>query len=79
MINNVGQAVIATDLQGKVTFWNNAAERLYGWSPSEAIGQNIMDLTPAQQSNEQATEIMQKLSEGKTWVGEFYVKRKDGS
>lgn len=79
LINNVGQAVIATDLQGKVTYWNNAAEKIYGWTSAEAIGQNIIHLTPAQQSNEQATEIMKQLSEGKTWAGEFHVKRKDGS
>ena len=79
LINYVGQAVIATDLLGKVTYWNNAAEKIYGWSNSESIGQNIMDLTPARQSNEQAIDIMQKLSAGKTWAGEFHVKRKDGS
>ncbi len=79
LINNVGQAVIATDLLGKVIYWNKAAEQIYGWSSSEAIGKNIVDLTPAQQSNEQADELMQKLSTGKTWAGEFQVKRKDGS
>ena len=79
LLNNVGQAVIATDLTGKVIYWNNAAEKIYGWSTSEAIGQNIMDLTPARQSNEQAIKIMDKLSTGKTWAGEFYVKRKNGS
>jgi len=79
LINNVGQAVIATDLLGKVTYWNNAAEKIYGWSSSEAIGQNIVDLTPARQSNEQAIDILKKLSSGKTWAGEFYVRRKDGS
>ncbi|MDZ7796973.1 MAG: PAS domain S-box protein [Candidatus Marinimicrobia bacterium] len=79
LINNVGQAVIATDLQGKVTYWNKAAEKIYGWSSSEAIGQNIMDLMLAQQTMEQGIDIMQKLSEGKTWAGEFLVKRKDGS
>ncbi len=79
LINNVGQSVIATDLQGKVIYWNNAAEKIYGWSSSEAIGESIMNLTPAQQSKEQAIDIMQQLSEGKTWAGEFYVKRKDGS
>ena len=79
LINNVGQAIIATDLLGKVIYWNHAAEKIYGWSYSEAIGQNIIHLTPAQQSNEQAIEIMKKLNEGKTWAGEFLVKRKDGS
>jgi PAS domain S-box-containing protein len=79
LINNVGQAVIATDLLGNVIFWNNAAKRIYGWSPDEAIGQNIVNLTPARQSSEQAIEIMKYLSEGNTWSGEFEVQRKDGS
>lgn len=79
LLNNVGQAVIATDLQGTVIYWNHAAEKIYGWSTSEAIGQNIIDLTPARQTKEQAIHIMKKLSAGKTWAGEFQVKRKDGS
>ena len=79
LLNNVGQAVIATDLAGVVIYWNSAAEKIYGWSPAEAIGQNIAMLTPAMQSGEQAIEIMKKLSTGKTWSGEFDVKRKNGS
>ena len=77
LLNNVGQSVIATDLPGKVIYWNNAAEKIYGWSPSEAIGESIMDLI--QPSEEQATDIMKTLSAGNTWAGEFGVKRKDGS
>jgi PAS domain S-box-containing protein len=79
LINNVGQAVIATNLLGKVIYWNNTAEKIYGWSASEAIGENIINLTPTQQSNDQAIEIMKELSTGNTWAGEFYVQRKDGS
>ena len=79
LLNNVGQAVIATDLTGVVIYWNSAAEKIYGWSPAEAIGQNIVMLTPAMQSGKQAVDIMKKLSAGKTWSGEFDVKRKDGS
>ncbi|HCT93564.1 MAG: hypothetical protein A2X19_01760 [Bacteroidetes bacterium GWE2_39_28] len=79
LLNNVGQAVIATDLTGVVIYWNSAAEKIYGWSPDEAIGQNIVMLTPAMQSGKQAVDIMKKLSAGKTWSGEFDVKRKDGS
>ena len=79
LINNVGQAIVATDLQGTVIYWNNAAEKIYGWLSSEAIGQNIIHLTPAQQTKEQAIDSMQKLSMGQTWAGEFLVKRKDGT
>ena len=79
LLNHVGQSIIATDLSGNVIYWNNAAEELYGWSSVEAIGQNIVKLTPAQTTAEQATEIMKELSGGNTWSGEFLAKRKDGS
>ena len=79
LLSNVGQAVIATDLSGKITYWNNASEKIYGWSPAEAVGQNIMSITPTQSTREQAAEIMKKLSEGESWSGEFLVKGKDGN
>jgi PAS domain S-box-containing protein len=79
LLNNVGQAVIATDLSGNVIYWNNAAEKIYGWSSVEAIGQNITSLTPKQSTRKQVAEIIKKLSAGDSWKGEFLVKRKDGS
>jgi len=79
LLNTIGQAVVATDLNGLVTFWNAAAEKIYGWSQEEALGKSIVELTPAQQSREQATEIMEQLKKGESWSGEFRVQRKDGS
>ena len=79
LLNNVGQAVIATDTKNNVTYWNNAAEKIYGWSSQEAIGQNIINLTPTQATEEQYDEIIKEISEGHTWSGEFMIKRKDGT
>jgi PAS domain S-box-containing protein len=79
LVNAIGQAVIATDAEGNVSFWNRFAETLYGWSAEEAIGRNIVDLTPADISRQQAAEIMTRLQSGETWRGEFTVQRKDGS
>lgn len=79
LLSHVGQAVIATNLNGNVIYWNKAAEEIYGWSSDEAMGQNIVELTPIDLKKEHAKEIMKDLSEGKSWSGEFLVKRKDGS
>lgn len=78
LLNAVGQSVIATDMNGIVIYWNNAAEKIYGWSAGEVMGKKIVDVTPAQQSKEQAIEIMEELSKGNFWSGEFLVQRKDG-
>lgn len=79
LLDKVGQAIIATDNDGIIIYWNKAAEQIYGWLATEAMGKNIIDLTPTQQNRESAVEIMKALSKGNSWSGEFLVKRKDGS
>jgi PAS domain-containing protein len=56
--NAIGQAVIATDIEGRVTYINAAAEQLYGWSSAGAVGRNIVDITVPEMSLSHANEIM---------------------
>ena len=79
LLEAVGQAVIATDPQGKIIYWNQAAEEMYGWSAKEVMGCSIMEVTPSEELMEQAETIMTELMAGKSWSGEFVVQRKDGT
>lgn len=79
MLDSVGQSVIATDLQGRIIFWNNVAEALYGWSESEVIGRNIVETITFKGYEPEADRIMESLRNGERWSGEFKVKHKDGS
>lgn len=79
ILNSLQQAVIATDLEGNIEYFNKAAEKLYGWTASEVLYRNIMDITVPQMSAKAAEEIMENLSEGQDWEGSFCVQRKDGS
>lgn len=72
-------AVVATDLAGTVTYWNPFAEELYGWSMQEVVGRNIMDLTVSSETAERAKQHMEWVKAGRTWEGEFQVRRKDDS
>src|SRR5918992_5815208 len=58
LLDTVEQAVIATDLEGRITYWNHFAERLYGWPAAEALGRDILEVTPAETSGAQASEVM---------------------
>jgi PAS domain S-box-containing protein len=40
-LRSIGDAVIATDSKGRITFFNRAAERLTGWRSEEALGRPI--------------------------------------
>lgn len=74
----VEQAVIATDLDGTITYWNRYAEKLYGWTEEETLGKNIARITVPEVSREQADPIMTNLSRGERWFGEFLVQDKRG-
>jgi diguanylate cyclase (GGDEF)-like protein/PAS domain S-box-containing protein len=79
VLGAVGQPVIATDLEGKVLYWNRAAEETYGWSSEEALGRSSRDLTVPKESLEKAEEVVSELRAGRTWSGEVLLRRKDGS
>ena len=79
MLDSVGEAVMATDLEGKIIYWNRGAERLYQWHADEVMGMDILKVTPSAATLQQAEEIMASLAQGKTWTGDFEVQRKDGS
>jgi len=44
IVLSIGDAVIATDLQGRVTFMNPVAETLTGWNLQDAIGRDMSDV-----------------------------------
>jgi PAS domain S-box-containing protein len=79
LLDAVEQAVIATDPDGSIVFWNRCAERLYGWSAAEVLGRNVVEVVPSEMSREQAAELMERLRVGEPWHGEFPVRRRDGS
>lgn len=79
LLATVGQAIISTDLDGSVTYWNAAAEKIYGWTASEAIGKNIVNLTPGAIQKDSPNDILTHLKKGNSWSGEILVRRKDGS
>jgi PAS domain S-box-containing protein len=79
LLDVVEQAVMATDNDGNITYWNQFSERLFGWKAEEVIGQNIVTVTPSSQSQAQAEEIMSQLRKGESWAGEILARHRDGS
>ncbi len=78
LLNTIQQAVIVTDLAGKIIFWNDFATTLYGWTREEVLGENIINITPSDLSLDEARIVMGRLSLGEYWSGEFSVKNKAG-
>ncbi len=79
LLGAVGEAVTALDADGRVSYWNRAAEETYGWSAQEAFGRRLREMVVPEDLRGRAEEIMAGVREGRTWKGEFVVRRRDGT
>jgi len=58
ILDQIEDSVITTDLLGYITGWNGGAERLFGYSADEAIGQNILFLYADDDDDDAADPLM---------------------
>lgn len=79
LLDAVGQAVIATDLDSRVLYCNQAAERLYGLTMEEALGRDVAELNPASVWRQAKDRILESLRRGERWSGDSTVQRRDGT
>ena len=79
IVESSDDAIIGEDTHGIVTDWNKGAERLYGYSATEAIGKPISILIPADRPND-ASEIEGKIANRQSVTHyETVRQRKDGT
>jgi two-component system, cell cycle sensor histidine kinase and response regulator CckA len=79
IVSSCSDAIIGKTLQGTVVSWNNGAEKLYGYTAAEMIGQPITLLCPDYRP-EDLTEAMDRIRQGeKVEQLETVRVRKDGT
>lgn len=76
LLDKAHDAIVVRDLQHRILFWNHGAERLYGWSAAEAIGQPINQLL--YKDSALFEEGTRKVIEHGEWVGEVLHLDKNG-
>jgi PAS domain S-box-containing protein len=80
ILDHLSDAVFATDLDNRVTFWGSSAARLFGYSAAEAVGRPFGELLPyrmAADGDEDA--FFATLRAGRTWRGSGSVRLRDGT
>lgn len=71
-------AVIVTDLNFCITSWNHSAEKIYGYSQSEAIGKSTLEILKTELSPEERQRSIQDLNSTGYWLGEVIQVAKNG-
>lgn len=66
IIRSSDEAVLTKDLNGVVTGWNQGAERIYGYSPGEAIGRHVEELIIPGDRQGEAERVLREVAGGKT-------------
>lgn len=74
----IQQAIIVTDIEGHVIYWNDHASDMYGWNNEEVMGRNVMEFMASDLTHTEGMAIMEQLRNGKAWSGEYTVKHKEG-
>ena len=79
IVESSDDAIVSKNLDGIITSWNTGAERVFGYSAEEAIGQHITLIIPPDRFDEEAA-ILARLRNGER-VDHFETvrKRKDGT
>jgi PAS domain S-box-containing protein len=79
IVDSSDDAIISKNLDGTITTWNKGAQRIFGYSPEEAVGRHITMLIPPDRLDEEAT-ILERLKRGER-IDHFETVRlrKDGT
>jgi diguanylate cyclase (GGDEF)-like protein/PAS domain S-box-containing protein len=78
VLEQCGEAVIVKDLNAVVTFWNQEAASLYGYSAAEAIGQPLRKLHAAELSEAEYARVLERVRSGRPTTSISERSRKNG-
>ena len=74
LVAAVGDAIVVSDRDGRITLWNPAAERMFGFTEAEAVGQSLDLITPERHRARHWRGYAKTAETGKTKYGHELLK-----
>lgn len=82
LVRDIGEAVIISDRDERILFWNTSAERIFGYSSNEAMGKTLSIITPERFRERHSKGYFYTMETGKTKYGNTLLRvpavHKDG-
>lgn len=82
LITQLGEAVIISDRDEKILFWNASAERIFGFTPDDALGKTLSIITPERFRERHSKGYFHTIQTGQTKYGHTLLRvpavHKDG-
>src|SRR2546421_150556 len=64
IVDSSNDVIVSKTLDGIITSWNPAAERLFGWTAAEAVGQPITLIIPEERRAEEEDTVLARVRRG---------------
>jgi len=78
LLEQMGDAVVTLDRDYKVTYWNEASERLFGIAAAEALGMDYRSLVSAELGGPERQAVFAPVSGRRFWKGEIAITNRNG-
>jgi len=76
LLDKAQDAIFVQDMESRILYWNQGAERLFGWSAAEVMGLHVGDIF--QSSAQEVRRAFSSVVQQGEWVGEISKKHKAG-
>ncbi len=77
LLDKAGEAIVTTDLECRVRFWNNGAARMLLWDAAQMGGRRLQEIFAAGEASD-AGSLAAALAAGRDWRGEVRAQRREG-
>ncbi len=78
LLDKARDAIIVADLKERILYWNQSAERIYGWSAAEVMDRPLQEVLFHGRPPPELQQIIKSIRERGEWVGELQELTKDG-
>jgi PAS domain S-box-containing protein len=78
ILENIADSVIVTDLEGRITSWNEGASKIFGFSAKEMLGENIAKVSKPKEREQVAPAQLEQVRKGVLFSGEWEGVKRDG-
>ncbi|HEV2436123.1 MAG TPA: PAS domain S-box protein [Verrucomicrobiae bacterium] len=78
LLDKARDAIIVADLKERILYWNQSAERIYGWSAAEVMGRPLQEVLFHGKPPPELQQTIKSIRERGEWVGELHELAKDG-
>jgi PAS domain S-box-containing protein len=79
LLQNVSDAIISTDAAFVIRSWNKAAERIYGWTETQALGKGMGEFLSIEYMGDEGNQVLQQFIDTGSWQGEVIQRRRDNA